>query len=135
MKVKQIMSRQVVTASPRDSLQAISRLMAEADTGAIPIQIPTTGALVGLITDRDIVVRALAPGLAVTVEAAEIMTTGIEQCSEDDDISLAAEKMARLNVRRLVVFDRDDKLSGILSIGDIERVTVTSAGSAPPNGG
>jgi CBS domain-containing protein len=135
MKVKQIMTRQVVTAGPRDSIQAISRLMAEADTGAIPIQIPTTGALVGVITDRDIVVRAVAPGLAVTVEAAEIMSHGIETCHEDDDIADAAEKMAQRNVRRLVVFDRDDQLSGILSLGDITRHTDTIVSPATVQGG
>ncbi len=119
MKVRDVMTRQVVTASPTDSVQAIARLMADIDTGAIPIEVPGVGNLVGVITDRDIVLRVVAEGLASTTAVSEIMTVGIESCQEDDDIDDVARKMTELSMRRLVVYDANRELSGIVTLHDI----------------
>lgn len=119
MKVRDVMTRQVVTASPNDFVQAVARLMADADSGAIPIEIPAVGTLVGLLTDRDIVVRVVAEGLASTVAVSEIMTVGVESCNEDDTLVDVAHKMADLKMRRLVVYNEDRQLTGIVTLGDI----------------
>lgn len=119
MKVRDVMTRQVVTAAPNDSVQAIARLMADIDTGAIPIEVPGVGNLVGVITDRDIVLRVVAEGLASTTAVSEIMTVGIENCQEDDDIDDVARRMTELSMRRLVVYDVNRELSGIVTLHDI----------------
>lgn len=119
MKVRDVMTRQVVTAAPNDSAQAIARLMADIDTGAIPIEVPGVGNLVGVITDRDIVLRIVAEGLASTTAISEIMTVGIESCQEDDDLDDVARRMTELNMRRLVVYDANRELSGIVTLHDI----------------
>ncbi|MDG3578162.1 CBS domain-containing protein [Rhizobium sp. YJ-22] len=119
MKVRDVMTRQVVTAAPNDSVQAIARLMADIDTGAIPIEVPGVGNLVGVITDRDIVLRVVAEGLASTTAVSEIMTVGIENCQEDDDIDDVARRMTELSMRRLVVYDANRELSGIVTLHDI----------------
>ena len=119
MKGRDVMTRQVVTAAPNDSVQAIARLMADIDTGAIPIEVPGVGNLVGVITDRDIVLRVVAEGLASTTAVSEIMTVGIENCQEDDDIDDVARRMTELSMRRLVVYDVNRELSGIVTLHDI----------------
>ena len=119
MKVRDVMTRQVVTASPNDSVQAVARLMADAETGAIPIEVPGVGNLVGVITDRDIVLRVVAEGLASTTAVSEIMSVGIEGCLEEDDLREAVRKMEELNMRRLLVYDNERQLSGIITLGDI----------------
>lgn len=119
MKVRDVMTRQVVTAAPTDSVQAVARLMVDSDTGAIPIEVPGVGSLVGVVTDRDIVTRIVAEGRASTTAVSEIMTVGLENCQEDDDIDIAARKMTELNMRRLVVLDAERELSGIVTLADI----------------
>jgi CBS domain-containing protein len=119
MKIQDIMTRQVVTASPQDSVQSVARLMADSGTGAIPIEVPGVGKVVGFVTDRDVVIRIVAPGLSSSTTAAEIMTVGVESCRADDDVVAVAERMRGLHVKRLIVYDADRKLVGIVSAGDI----------------
>jgi CBS domain-containing protein len=117
MKVREHMTRDVRTASPEDTVQQLARLMAEADTGAIPIV--DGDRPVGLVTDRDIVIRALAEGRGPETTASQVMTTNLEFASEDDDLSDVADKMSRLQVRRMLVLDDNRRLCGILSLGDL----------------
>lgn len=119
MKVSDVMARQVMTAAPNDPVQSVARLMAHSNTGVIPIEMPGVGTLVGLITDRDIVIRIVAQGLSTTTSASEIMTVGVESCREDDDLAVVVGKMAETKVRRLVVYDAEQNLSGIISLVDI----------------
>jgi len=119
MKVRDVMTRQVVTASPNDSVQAVARLMADVNSGAIPIEIPAVGTLVGVVTDRDIVLRVVAEGLASTMAVSEIMSVGVESCLEDDELTDVAARMAELHVRRLVVYNANRELSGIITLNDI----------------
>ncbi len=119
MKVRDVMTRQVVTAAPTDSVQAVARLMVDTDTGAIPIEVPGVGNLVGIITDRDIVMRIVAEGRASTTAVSEIMTVGLEGCQEDDEIDEAARRMTELSMRRLVVYDAGRELSGIVTLAEI----------------
>jgi CBS domain-containing protein len=117
MKVREAMTRDVRTARPEDSIQQLARLMDEADTGAIPIV--EGDRPVGLVTDRDIVIRALAQGRGVETTASQVMTSELEFASEDDDLSEVSDKMARMQVRRMLVLDHNRRLCGILSLGDL----------------
>ena len=117
MRINEIMSRDVEVARPQDSIQDVARKMRDIDTGAIPVC--DGERLHGMITDRDIVVRAVCEARSFETPVSEVMTSDVEYCYEDDDIAAAADKMAELQVRRLAVLDRDQRLVGIVSLGDI----------------
>lgn len=117
MRINEIMSRDVEVARPQDTIQTVARKMRDVDTGVIPV---CDGDRVqGMITDRDIVLRAVSEARSFETPVAEVMTSDVEYCYEDDDIAQAADKMAELQVRRLVVLDHDKRLVGIVSLGDI----------------
>jgi len=117
MKVRDAMTAQVATGRPTDTVQQIARIMSEVDTGAVPICEGET--VLGLVTDRDIVLRVVAEGGALSTPVSEVMTEGVQTCRDDDDLGDAADQMADLQMRRLVVQTADGKLAGILSLGDI----------------
>jgi CBS domain-containing protein len=119
MRIGEIMSRDVTVARPDDTIQTVARRMAEIDSGAIPIC--DGDGLRGMVTDRDIVVRAVSEGRSFETPVSEVMTAEVEYCYEDDEIGDAADKMAELQVRRLAVLDRDRRLVGIVALGDIAR--------------
>jgi CBS domain-containing protein len=92
-------------------------MLAECDCGVVPIE--ENDRLVGMITDRDMVVRALAHGKTGETKVREVMSTDVKYCFEDDDLDNVAHNMGDLQVRRLPVVNRDKRLVGILSLGDI----------------
>jgi FOG: CBS domain len=117
MRIGEIMSREVAVARPDDTLLQVARQMRDIDAGSIPV---CEGKEVrGMVTDRDIVIRAVSEARSFDTPAAEVMTAGIEYCYADDDIAVAADKMAELQVRRLIVLDQHHHLVGIVSLGDI----------------
>jgi CBS domain-containing protein len=131
MRVGEIMSRDVKVASPRDTLQQAARLMAELDAGALPVA--ENDRLVGMITDRDIAIRGDARGCDPKQTAVrQVMTTEkVKYCFEDEEIEGIARNMAEQQVRRLPVVNRDKRLVGIISLGDISaRTTGSAAGEA-----
>ena len=117
MKISEIMSRDVEVATPQESLQSVARKMREIDSGVIPVCDGQT--LKGMVTDRDIVIRAVSEARSFETPVSEVMTPEVEYCYEDDDIADAADRMAELQVRRLAVLDHDQRLVGIVSLGDI----------------
>jgi CBS domain-containing protein len=117
MRISEIMSRDVRVARPQDSIQSVARQMAEIDAGSIPVC--DGERLQGMVTDRDIVVRAVSEGRSFETAVSEVMTSDVEYCYDDDDIGDAADRMAELKVRRLPVVDRDKRLVGIVALGDI----------------
>jgi CBS domain-containing protein len=117
MNVSEVMTAQVVTATPRDTVAQVAKTMAEIESGAIPVI--DDGKVVGLITDRDIVIRAVAERLSLDTPVAEVMSLGLETCLEDDSVADAAAKMGLRQIRRLVVLNDRGGLAGILSLGDI----------------
>jgi CBS domain-containing protein len=119
MKISDIMSRDVKVASPETSLRDAAEEMAKVDTGALPVCDGTQ--LLGMVTDRDIVVRGLAKGLGPDSSVTQVMTQGVEYCFEDDDLTEVADKMAASQIRRVPVVDRDKNLVGIVSLGDLAR--------------
>lgn len=127
MRVNEVMSRDVQVARPQDSIQSAARRMAEIDVGSLPVC--DGERLQGMITDRDIVVRAVCEGRGYDTPLIEVMTSKVEYCFEDDDLGDAADKMAEAQIRRLPVLNRDHRLVGILSLGDIAgRVKDKTAG-------
>ncbi|MFC3075102.1 CBS domain-containing protein [Shinella pollutisoli] len=119
MRVKDVMSPQVITISPNDTAQSAGRLMLDAEIGALPVEVPGTGAIVGIVTDRDIVVSVVAQGLSGSTAVAEFMTVATETCHEDDDTAAVAERMRALGVRRLVVVDGERRTVGIVTLSDL----------------
>lgn len=117
MKVRDLMTRDVQSAHPGDTVQQVARRMSELDTGFMPIC--DGERVIGLLTDRDIAIRAVAEGKGPDTPATEIMTTGAETVFEDDDLSDVTDRMARLQIRRIVVLDAQHTLCGVLSLGDV----------------
>jgi CBS domain-containing protein len=117
MNVSEVMTAQVVTATPRSTVAEVAKTMAKIETGAVPIT--DDGKVVGLITDRDIVIRVVAEGLGADTAVGQVMTEGVETCKEDDNVADAAGAMASKQIRRLVVLNDRGGLAGILSLGDI----------------
>jgi CBS domain-containing protein len=129
MQVSQAMSPDVRIASPNQSIRDAARLMAHIDAGALPVG--ENDQLVGMITDRDIAVRAVGAGKGPDTPVREIMSKEVKYCFEDDDLDEVAQNMADIKVRRLPVLDRNKRLVGILSLGDIALAEgAGSAGSA-----
>lgn len=120
MRVGEIMSTYVVTASPLTTLEQAARWMREHDIGALPVL--SDGKLVGMITDRDIAVRGVAENRdGMFSRISDVMTEEVFHCREYESIETAAGRMARLQVHRLPVLDADDRLVGIVSLGDMAR--------------
>lgn len=115
--VRDVMTREVKTVTRDDGLHVAARIMREEDVGAIPVC--DSGKLVGMVTDRDIVVRAIALGMDCDLCAVdEVMTPDPRSCREDDRICAVLEKMADLKIRRIPVIDPENRLVGIVSLGD-----------------
>jgi CBS domain-containing protein len=119
MKVSEVMTREVETIRPDQTAQDAARFMLNADAGSIPVA--EGGRLIGMITDRDIAVRGIAKGYGPDTPVRELMTDDLVVVRIDDDIEEAAEKMSGAQVRRLPVIDHEERLCGILSLGDIAR--------------
>jgi len=114
-----VMTREVQTISPNQTAKEAASFMLSTDSGSIPV---TDGErLVGMITDRDIAVRGVAKGFAPDTPVSELMTRDCITAREDDDVSTIASKMSEAQVRRLPVIDGDEKLCGIVSLGDLSR--------------
>jgi CBS domain-containing protein len=121
MKVSEVMTREIETVSPDQPVQKAASFMLSADAGSIPV---TEGdRLVGMITDRDIAVRGIAKGYGPDTPVRELMTDDLVIVRIDDDVEDAASKMGDAQVRRLPVIDSDERLCGIVSLGDLARET------------
>lgn len=117
MKVSEKMTRDVRLARPEETVQQAARTMAECDTGVLPVE--QDDQLVGMITDRDIAVRCVAQGKGCDTKVRDAMTPDVKYCFEDEDVDHVARNMGEQQVHRLPVVNRDKRLVGILSLGDI----------------
>lgn len=121
MKVSEVMTRDVQTVRPDEPVQQAASFMLSADAGSIPV---TDGdRLIGMITDRDIAVRGVARGYGPDTPVRELMSDDIISARADDDVDEVASKMSRAQVRRLPVIDENERLCGIVSLGDLARET------------
>ena len=119
MKVSEVMTREVQTVRPDQSAQQAASFMLSADAGSIPV---TDGdRLVGMITDRDIAVRGIAKGSGPDTPVSELMTGDIICVRDSDDVGEVASRMSQAQVRRLPVLDDQERLCGIVSLGDLSR--------------
>jgi len=119
MKVSDAMTRDVHLATPKQSIRDAARIMAEIDSGVLPVE--ENDRLVGVITDRDIAVRAVAEGKAPTTKVKDVMSQEVLYCYDDQDLDEVARNMGEVKVRRLPVVNRQKRLAGILSFGDLAR--------------
>ena len=119
MRVSEAMTREVRVANPTQTIRDAARIMAEIDAGAVPVG--ENDRLVGIITDRDIAIRAVAEGKGPDTPVRDIMSKDIKYCYDDEDLEHVAENMGDLQVRRLPVVNRDKRLVGIVALGDVAR--------------
>ncbi len=119
MKVSEVMTREVQTVGPDQSARDAANFMLRADAGAIPVI--DGDRLIGMITDRDIAVRGVAEGHGPETPVRELMTNDIVAPHEDDDMDDVSARMSDAQVRRLPVVDDQQRLCGIVSLGDLSR--------------
>lgn len=118
MQIQEIMTRDLVVAPPDATLREAARMMRDLDSGVLPIG--EGDRLVGMLTDRDITIRATAEGKDPnTTPVREVMSSKVVSCFEDEDEREAAAKMRQHQLRRLVVVDRNERPVGIVSLGDL----------------
>jgi len=117
MKVSEAMTRDVRVANPNESIRDAARMMAEINAGSLPVG--ENDRLIGVITDRDIAVRAVAEGKAPTTKIRDIMSPEVLYCFDDQELDDVAKNMGDVKVRRMPVVNRDKRLVGIISIGDV----------------
>jgi CBS domain-containing protein len=127
MKVSEVMTENVQTVRPDQRVQEAASFMLSADAGSIPVA--EGDRLVGMITDRDIAVRGIAKGYGPDTPVRELMSNDIICARVDDDIEDAAARMSEAQVRRLPVIDEDERLCGIVSLGDLSREADTDCAS------
>ena len=138
MRVSEAMTREVRVANPGQTIRDVAKIMAEIDAGAIPVG--ENDRLVGMITDRDIAIRAVARGKGPDTPVREVMSGELKYCFEDEELERVAKNMGDIQVRRLPVMNRDKRLVGIVSLADIaqnedtETTGETTAGVSQPGG-
>ena len=128
MKVSKCMTRDVQLVTPTQTIRDAARLMVELDAGSLPVQ--QDDRLVGMITDRDIAVRAVAQGKSPETPVRDVMSPEVLYCFDDQEIEDVSRNMGEVKVRRLPVVNRDKRLVGIISIGDLalkEEQTLTGS--------
>lgn len=129
MRVSEAMTRQVRVATPGQSIRDVAKIMDEINAGSMPVG--ENDRLVGMITDRDIAIRAVAQGKGPETPVREVMSREkVLYCYDDEDLDHVAENMSEHQVRRLPVVNRDKRLVGIVSFGDVAQKETRSAGKA-----
>ena len=131
MRVGECMTRDVRLASPDQTIGEAAMIMAEIDAGALPVG--DGDRLVGMLTDRDIAVRAVAQGKGLDTKVRDVMSSEIKYCFNDDDVDEVIDNMGDIKVRRLVVLNRDKRMVGIVSLGDLAKDGPTAQTGAALN--
>jgi CBS domain-containing protein len=138
MKVHDAMSAGATIVSASDPIKKAAQIMAEENIGFLPVE--EDDRLIGMITDRDIVIRCVAQGKNGTARVRDAMTRDVKYCFEDEDLDDVIDNMADLQVRRLPVMDKDKRLVGVLSLADAARsyspdaVGIAFSGVVSPGG-
>jgi CBS domain-containing protein len=138
MRVSEAMTRDVRVATPGQTIRDVAKVMDEIDAGVLPVG--ENDRLIGMITDRDIAVRAVAQGKGPDTPVRDIMSKDVKYCFEDEDLEHVAKNMGDIQVRRLPVVDREKRLVGIVSLADVaqnedlETTGDATAGVSKPGG-
>src|SRR5919109_3815351 len=117
MRVSEVMTRDVCVCGPAESIRECAKAMAQNDIGSLPVA--ENNLLVGMVTDRDIATRAVAAGKGPETPVREVLSKEVLYCFEDQDLQYVAKSMGLAKVHRVPVLTRDNRLAGILSLGDI----------------
>ena len=130
MQIRDIMTRNVDSITPDTPIHQIARKMRDEDVGSLPVI--EDGKILGMVTDRDIVIRGIAEsGVEATEKTADkIMSREVLTCREDQSLEELENEMQSSNVRRIIVTDNEDRLVGIVSIGDLAIHAEDKAGAA-----
>jgi CBS domain-containing protein len=115
--IRDVMTGDVKLVGPGQTIREAAELMASADIGSLPVG--DNDRLVGMITDRDLAVRAVARGLGHDSPVRDVMSTAVKYCRDDDDIEQVARNMAELGIRRMPVVDANKRLVGIVALSNI----------------
>ena len=115
--IADVMTTDVEVIRPEETLRDAARAMSDLDVGSLPVC--NGRRLVGMITDRDITVRAVAEGKAVDTPVSEVMTDDVVWCSENDPVDEVLQQMGDAQIRRIPVVDDDRNLVGIVALGDL----------------
>lgn len=132
MNIRDLMTSDVQTVSPTDTAQQAAGFMLSADTGSIPVC--DGDKIVGMITDRDIAVRGVGKGFGPECSVADLMSKDIVCARDTDDVHAIAQQMSDKQVRRMPVVDADDRLIGMVSLGDLSRQSQDSAAKTALDG-
>ena len=116
-KISEVMTTNVKVVRPDDTVENAARMMADLDVGAIPVC--DGKRLQGMITDRDITIRATAEGRGGDTPVSDVMTTDVVWCTEQDDTQEVLSRMGDAQIRRIPVVDQDRNLVGIVALGDL----------------
>ncbi|HKE41138.1 MAG TPA: CBS domain-containing protein [Casimicrobiaceae bacterium] len=125
MKVSAAMTRDVKLVKPETTIREAAALMAQIDAGSLPVA--EDDRLIGMVTDRDIAIRAVAEGKLPQTKVSEVMTREMLYCFDDQELDDIAKNMGQNQVRRLPVVNHDKRLVGILSLGDLARKDKSAA--------
>jgi CBS domain-containing protein len=113
------MTREVRLCTPGQTIREVARIMAEIDAGSMPVG--ENDRLIGMVTDRDIAIRAVGAGKGPETPVREVMSEHIHYCFDDEEIDDVAQNMGDIKVRRLPVVNREKRLVGIVALGDLAR--------------
>ena len=129
MRVSDAMTRDVRIATPGQPIRDVAKIMAEIDAGAMPVG--ENDRLIGMITDRDIAIRAVAQGKGPDTPVRDVMSTDkVLYCYDDEELDQVAKNMGDVQVRRLPVVNREKRLVGIVSLADLANRERKAAGKA-----
>jgi CBS domain-containing protein len=126
MKVREIMTTNVECVGPDTSMIDLAQKMKTLDVGFLGVC--ESDRLVGTVTDRDLVIRGIASGRDLMATARDVMSHDVFWCLEDDDVKDVAAKMREKEVRRMLILNKDKRLVGVVSIGDISKVEEKESG-------
>ena len=119
MKARELMTAAPCCCSPDDSIQEVAQMMRDHDCGSVPIV--QGNQVIGIVTDRDLAVRALADGLYPGIRVRNVMTVAPDCCSEEDDLHKVEELMSDRQVRRVPILNADGGVVGIIAQADLAR--------------
>lgn len=129
MRISEVMNKNIRIVRPDSGVVEVARQMRDGDFGVMPVC--ENDKLQGMVTDRDIAIRAVAEGKDINeCQVSDVMTGSVVTCFEDDDVESVAQIMADRQIHRLPVLDRNNKLCGIVSVGDLALVKQEQAGEA-----